>query len=137
MVFCAEWSPWSALDKPPSYSIARRGLPEEGTTILSLALCGSDSTGFFAYYALTLSTMFGFLIAFAAFLVGFAYAVLKMVGFPFPLGNPTIVILVLFLGGIQLLCIGILGEYIGRVYEEVKARPRFIVESSQGFNVQE
>jgi hypothetical protein len=81
--------------------------------------------------------MFGFLIAFAAFLVGFAYAVLKMVGFPFPLGNPTIVILVLFLGGIQLLCIGILGEYIGRVYEEVKARPRFIVESSQGFNVQE
>ncbi len=65
--------------------------------------------------------MFGFIIAFAAFAVGLVYALLKMVGFPFPLGNPTIVILVLFLGGIQLVCIGILGEYIGRVYEEVKA----------------
>src|SRR5271166_1202493 len=90
----------------------------------------------FSNYALTISTMFGFIIAFTAFLVGLVYAVLKMVGFPFPLGNPTIVILVLFLGGIQLLSIGILGEYIGRVYEEVKERPRFIVESSQGFDVQ-
>jgi polyisoprenyl-phosphate glycosyltransferase len=90
----------------------------------------------FSNYALTLSTMFGFIIAFAAFAVGFVYALLKMVGFPFPLGNPTIVILVLFLGGIQLVCIGILGEYIGRIYEEVKQRPRFIVESGQGFDVE-
>jgi hypothetical protein len=82
-----------------------------------------------------LSTMLGFIIAFAAFLVGFVYALLKFVGFPFPLGNPTIVILVPFLGGIQLVSIGILGEYIGRVYEEVKERPRFMVESCQGFDV--
>jgi glycosyltransferase involved in cell wall biosynthesis len=88
----------------------------------------------FSNYALTLSTQFGFIIAFAAFLVGILYALLKIFGFPFPLGNPTIVILVLFLGGIQLVSIGILGEYIGRIYEEVKERPRFIVESSHGFD---
>jgi polyisoprenyl-phosphate glycosyltransferase len=88
----------------------------------------------FSNYALTLSTQFGFIIAFAAFLVGILYALLKIFGFPFPLGNPTIVILILFLGGIQLVSIGILGEYIGRVYEEVKERPRFIVESSHGFD---
>jgi polyisoprenyl-phosphate glycosyltransferase len=90
----------------------------------------------FSNYALTLSTMLGFIIAFAAFLVSFVYAFLKVVGFPFPLGNPTIVILVLFLGGIQLVGIGILGEYIGRIYEEVKERPRFIVESARGFDVE-
>jgi dolichol-phosphate mannosyltransferase len=58
--------------------------------------------------------------------------VLKIFGFPFPLGNPTIVILVLFLGGIQLISIGILGEYIGRIYEEVRQRPRYIIERSEG-----
>jgi polyisoprenyl-phosphate glycosyltransferase len=87
----------------------------------------------FSNYALTLSTMAGFVIALAAFSVALLYAVLKIFGFPFPLGNPTIVILVLFLGGIQLISIGILGEYIGRIYEEVRRRPRYIVERSEGF----
>src|ERR1700730_12883200 len=90
----------------------------------------------FSNYTLTLSTQLGFIIAICAFLVGFLYALLKIFGFPFPLGNPTIVILVLFLVGIQLLGIGILGEYIGRIYEEVKERPRFIVESARGFDVE-
>jgi polyisoprenyl-phosphate glycosyltransferase len=60
------------------------------------------------------------------------YAILKIFGFPFPLGNPTIVILVLFLGGIQLISIGILGEYIERRYEEVRQRPRYIIKRSKG-----
>src|ERR1700738_2646152 len=88
----------------------------------------------FSNYALTLSTQLGFIVAFAAFFIGSVYAALKIFGFPFPLGNPTIVILVLFLGGIQLIGIGILGEYIGRIYEEVKSRPRFILQSSHGFD---
>jgi dolichol-phosphate mannosyltransferase len=86
----------------------------------------------FSNYALSLSTLAGFIIALAAFSVGILYAVLKIFGFPFPLGNPTIVILVLFLGGIQLISIGILGEYIGRIYEEVRQRPRYIIERSEG-----
>ncbi len=47
-------------------------------------------------------------------------------------GFPTIVISVLFLGGIQLICLGILGEYIGRIYEEVKGRPLWILRDSAG-----
>jgi polyisoprenyl-phosphate glycosyltransferase len=86
----------------------------------------------FSNYALTLSTLAGFIVALAAFSIGILYAVLKIFGFPFPLGNPTIVILVLFLGGIQLISIGILGEYIGRIYEEVRQRPRFIIERAEG-----
>ena len=80
----------------------------------------------FSTYALTLSTQLGFLIA-------LAYGVMKICGFPFPVGNPTLVILVLFMGGIQLISVGILGEYIGRIYEEVRSRPRFIVDRAEGF----
>ncbi len=47
-------------------------------------------------------------------------------------GFPTIVISVLFLGGVQLICLGILGEYIGRIYEEVKGRPLWIIRESAG-----
>jgi polyisoprenyl-phosphate glycosyltransferase len=86
----------------------------------------------FSNYALSLSTMAGFAVAALSFLIGTVYAFLKLFGAPFPLGNPTIVVLVLFLGGIQLIGIGILGEYIGRIYEEVRQRPRYIVERTEG-----
>jgi glycosyltransferase involved in cell wall biosynthesis len=87
----------------------------------------------FSTYALTLSTQLGFFIAVVSFLIALAYLVMKLCGFPFPVGNPTLVILVLFMGGIQLISVGILGEYIGRIYEEVRARPRFIVDRAEGF----
>jgi glycosyltransferase involved in cell wall biosynthesis len=87
----------------------------------------------FSTYALTLSTQFGFVIAGASFLIALAYLIMKLCGFPFPVGNPTLVILILFMGGIQLISVGILGEYIGRIYEEVRARPRFIVDRAEGF----
>jgi dolichol-phosphate mannosyltransferase len=87
----------------------------------------------FSTYALTLSTQLGFLIAGASFLIALAYLIMKLCGFPFPVGNPTLVILILFMGGIQLISVGILGEYIGRIYEEVRARPRFIVDRAEGF----
>lgn len=87
----------------------------------------------FSTYALTLSTMAGFAIAITSFLIALAYLAMKLLGFPFPIGNPTIVILVLFLGGIQLISVGILGEYIGRIYEEVRSRPKYIVDRAEGF----
>ena len=87
----------------------------------------------FSNYPLALSTQLGFMSIFGALLVGLISAILKILAFPSPLDNPAIVILVLFIGGIQLISIGVLGEYIGRIYEEVKWRPRFIVESSHGF----
>ena len=87
----------------------------------------------FSTYALTLSTMLGFAIAGLSFLIAMAYLIMKLGGFPFPIGNPTVVILILFMGGIQLISVGILGEYIGRIYEEVRARPKFIVDRAEGF----
>jgi dolichol-phosphate mannosyltransferase len=89
----------------------------------------------FSTYALTLSTQLGFITAMASFIIAMAYLVMKLAGFPFPIGNPTMVILILFMGGIQLISVGILGEYIGRIYEEVRSRPKFIVDRAEGFKI--
>jgi len=87
----------------------------------------------FSTYALSLSTWLGFLVSGGAFLLMGIYLFYKLMGWPIAWGNPTLVILISFLGGIQLISIGILGEYIGRIYEEVRARPKFIVERAEGF----
>jgi glycosyltransferase involved in cell wall biosynthesis len=89
----------------------------------------------FSNYMLTLSSTIGFIIALIAFLLAVVYAVMKLAGAPFPMGNPTIVILLLFIGGTQLIAIGILGEYIGRIYEEVRQRPKFIIDRLEGISV--
>jgi glycosyltransferase involved in cell wall biosynthesis len=87
----------------------------------------------FSHYALTLATKMGFLIAGFSFLLSLVYLFYKLMGWPIVWGNPTLVILISFLGGVQLISVGILGEYIGRIYEEVRARPRFIVDRAVGF----
>jgi glycosyltransferase involved in cell wall biosynthesis len=116
------------FDRPPRFS----GKGNYNRFLGSLRI-GFNGIFCFSNFALTLSTQAGSLIALASFLLGMVYASLKIFGVRFPLGNPTIVIIVLFLGGIQLVSIGILGEYIGRIYEEVRQRPRFIVARFEGF----
>jgi dolichol-phosphate mannosyltransferase len=58
---------------------------------------------------------------------------LKLIGFPIVWGNPTLVILITFFAGVQLISVGILGEYIARVYDEVRERPKFIIDRAVGF----
>jgi dolichol-phosphate mannosyltransferase len=87
----------------------------------------------FSTYALSLSTLLGFVIAGFSFLLMATYLFFKVMGWEILWGNPTLVILITFLGGVQLISVGILGEYIGRIYEEVRARPRFIVDRTAGF----
>ena len=87
----------------------------------------------FSTYALQLSTLLGFVIAGFSFLLMGIYLFYKLMGWTILWGNPTLVILISFLGGIQLISVGILGEYIGRIYEEVRARPKFIVDRAEGF----
>ncbi len=87
----------------------------------------------FSSYLLSLSSKSGFALAIGSFLIGVIYAFMKIFGFPFPLGNPTIVILILFMGGVQLISVGILGQYIARIYDEVKCRPKFVVDEAVGF----
>ncbi len=68
------------------------------------------------------------------FAFGLFFAIRRIVGVEIAeTGFTTLVTLVLFLGGIQLIGIGVLGEYLGRVYDEVKRRPNYIVKSRLGF----
>ena len=87
----------------------------------------------FSSYLLTLSAQLGFLIAGCSFLLMAIYLFYKLMGWEILWGNPTLVILISFLGGVQLISVGILGEYIARIYEEVKERPRFIIDRAVGF----
>jgi dolichol-phosphate mannosyltransferase len=88
----------------------------------------------FSTYALSLSTWLGFVVSGFSFLLMAVYLFYKLIGWDIKWGNPTLVMLISFLGGIQLISVGILGEYIGRIYEEVRARPKFIVDRAEGFN---
>jgi dolichol-phosphate mannosyltransferase len=89
----------------------------------------------FSTYALQLSTIMGFVIAGCSFLLMGVYLFYKLMGWTILWGNPTLVILISFLGGIQLISVGILGEYIGRIYEEVRGRPKYIVARAEGVKI--
>jgi polyisoprenyl-phosphate glycosyltransferase len=90
----------------------------------------------FSLYPLRLISLLGLAFSLLAFLFAVAYIALKLSGFPFPVGNPTIVITVAFFSGVQLFSLGVMGEYVGRIYNEVRQRPKYIVESRYGFEDQ-
>lgn len=93
--------------------------------MLKLAL--NAITGF-SYFPLQLATYMGFIAAGISILAIPVVVVLRIIGQGAILGGQaTTLIAVLFLGGVQLISLGILGEYLGRVYDEVKGRPLYIV----------
>ena len=92
--------------------------------MLRLALNAITS---FSYFPLQVATFFGFLSAGVSKLAIPLVAVLRLAGSHFFEGQTTTLISVLFLGGVQLISLGILGEYIGRLYDEAKGRPLYIV----------
>jgi glycosyltransferase involved in cell wall biosynthesis len=92
--------------------------------MLQLAL--NAVTGF-SYFPLQVASYFGFASAGLAIIAIPVVAILRMTGSQFFEGQTTTLISVLFLGGVQLISLGILGEYIGRLYDEAKGRPLYIV----------
>lgn len=87
----------------------------------------------FSRYPLQLISLMGIGLSSIAFMLAVIYLALKIGGMNFPLGNPTIVIATSFFSGVQLLSLGVIGEYIGRIYDESRNRPKYIVESSHGW----
>ena len=92
--------------------------------MLKLAL--NAITGF-SYFPLQVATYFGFFSAGVSILAIPVVAYMRMTGSQAFFGQATTLIAVLFLGGVQLISLGILGEYIGRLYDEAKGRPLYIV----------
>jgi dolichol-phosphate mannosyltransferase len=69
-------------------------------------------------------------------LVGFVFVVAKLMGLlPDIPGWTSVLVLILFTGGVQMLSVGILGQYIGRIYDEAKRRPPYIVKHSLGLDI--
>ena len=97
-------------------------------------LIGLNGVIGFSRYPLQLISISGLILALLAIVVAITYAALKIAGANFPAGNVTIVVVVSFFSGVQLLSIGIMGEYVGRIYDEVKRRPKWIVESQTGLS---
>jgi dolichol-phosphate mannosyltransferase len=76
----------------------------------------------------------GFIVSAAAFLLGIAAIVVKAVGaFAVP-GWASIVVIISFFSGVQLIVIGVVGEYVARVYDEVKLRPLYLFSDTHGFD---
>lgn len=93
-------------------------------SLLSLAIEGIVS---FTTFPLKIATLVGIFTSLCAFIY-MIYVIIKAILFGDPVsGFPTLLSIMLFLGGIQLLALGIIGEYIGRIFHETKGRPVYIV----------
>ena len=82
----------------------------------------------FSSRPLFMMSIVGFCLALISFLIGFWYVFQKLVGIDLSPGLSTTVLMVTFFAGVQLLGLGLIGEYVGRIYDEVKRRPMYIIE---------
>jgi glycosyltransferase involved in cell wall biosynthesis len=87
----------------------------------------------FSSRPLQLMSLAGVFIAGLSFLLGAWYIVQKLIGVDLTPGLPTTVLVISFFSGVQLLGLGLMGEYVGRIYEEVKRRPMYIVDKKINF----
>lgn len=107
------------------------GTPQQ--TFRKLVRYALDGLFSFSHLPLRMLTYFGLIVAMVGFAVGVFFAVRRILGVETAAtGFTTLVTLILFIGGVQLIGIGVLGEYLGRVYDEVKQRPGYIVKKRSG-----
>ncbi len=99
--------------------------------MVKFALDGITS---FSYLPLQLAMYLGFIAAGLSVLGIIAAIILRLSGSHAFYGQASTLVSVLFLGGVQLICLGIIGEYLGRIYDEVKNRPLYIVRETLGFD---
>jgi dolichol-phosphate mannosyltransferase len=101
------------------------------TRLTKLALDGVLSFSYVPLYAFAYA---GFLVAAASFVLMMAFLLKKLLVSTEPSGFPAQICTTLFLGGVQLIGIGVLGLYIARIYDEVKQRPLYLVKESCGMH---
>ena len=87
----------------------------------------------FSSKPLTMMSVAGFVLALLSFLLGAWYVFQKLMGFNLTPGLSTTVLVVSFFAGVQLLGLGLIGECVGRIYDEVKRRPMYIVDRQVNF----
>jgi polyisoprenyl-phosphate glycosyltransferase len=87
----------------------------------------------FSSKPLQLMSIFGAFFSLVSFLMGGWYFVQKIIGVNYTPGLPTTVLAITFFSGVQLLALGLIGEYVGRIYDEVKGRSLFIIDKKVNF----
>ena len=110
------------------YTRDRRFAGKTKYTLPKMLRFSLDAISSFSHRPLQLATLLGFIISTLAFIAIPIVIVLRILGSYLP-GFSSLTIAVLLLGGIQLIAIGIIGEYVGRIYDEVKGRPLYLVRS--------
>jgi len=120
------WIGFDAVDVPYDRQARAAGEPQQ--TFRRLVRYALDGLFSFSHLPLRLVTYSGMFVAGVGFAVGVFFAVRRILGVETAAtGFTTLVTLLLFIGGVQLIGIGVLGEYLGRVYDEVKQRPRYVL----------
>ncbi|MDF1756846.1 MAG: glycosyltransferase family 2 protein [Legionellaceae bacterium] len=82
----------------------------------------------FSIRPLQLMSIVGFCMAGFSFFIGIWYVLQKLFGVSLPMGFSTTILVITFFAGVQLLGLGLVGEYIGRIYDEIKRRPMYIID---------
>ena len=111
-----------------TYDRDARYAGETKYTLKKMIKFALDAVSSFSHVPLQFATVLGFIISVAAFALIPVIVVLRIVGSYLP-GFGSLTIAILLLGGVQLITLGILGEYVGRIYDEVKGRPLYFVRS--------
>ncbi len=111
-----------------AYERDKRYAGETKFTLRKMMRFALDAMTSFSWVPLQLATLLGFLCSALAFLGLPLVIVARIAGIYVP-GVSSILFVVLLIGGIQLITVGLIGEYVGRIYDEVKGRPLYIVSS--------
>lgn len=116
------------------YERAERHAGETKYSFGRLIRLAFDGLVAYSYVPLRLFYVFGSVVSVASFVLAGVYFFQRIFTDQYiPQGFTTLAILILFIGGIQLLALGLLGEYIGRIYDEVKERPEYVEAEVRGF----
>jgi dolichol-phosphate mannosyltransferase len=112
-----------------AYQRAARTAGETKFSLAKMLRFSFDAISSFSYFPLQLATVLGFLISGLAFLAIPLTVVARLQGIFVP-GISSTLVVILLLGGIQLITLGVVGEYVGRIYDEVKRRPLYVVKAT-------
>lgn len=128
-------SVWVGFEQRKVYYVRRaRFAGETKYPLRKMLRLASDAITSFSYVPLQMAGTLGFVFAGAALLGIPIITIMRLSGIEAFEGQATTLVSVLFLGGVQLIFLGILGEYLGRIYDELKDRPLYIVAHMLGFD---
>jgi glycosyltransferase involved in cell wall biosynthesis len=124
---------WVGLDQVGlTYERHARYSGKPKFTVSRLIYLALDGLVSFSYVPLRAITALGFSVSFVSIILAIGYTIQKLTRGLSPPGFATLVVAIFFLAGIQLVTLGVIGEYIGRIFEEVKQRPLYVVRKVTG-----